>query len=134
MLNITLRNKVIQMIWLVSMLVILLLTFWYATIQSRKGDLRWIFFEYMFFKTNYIWILLRYVTFHIQKEIGLYVMSPTLESFNKPFIRLWFYAAFTQIEFGLSLRSFHWNYTIKYSFRHSDVLLLSGSLEYISIQ
>ena len=43
------------------MLIILLLTFWYATIQYRKGELKWIFFVYMFFKTNYIWILLRYV-------------------------------------------------------------------------
>ena len=134
MLNITLRNKVIQMIWLVSMLIILLLTFWYATIQSRKGDLRWIFFEYMFFKTNYIWILLRYVTFHIQVEIGLYVISPTLESFNTTFMRLWFYATLIQIEFGSNVRRFHWNYTKKYSFRHSDVPLLSGNLEYISIR
>ena len=69
--------------------------------QYRKGGLRWIFFVYMFFKTNYIWILLRYVTFHVQVEIGLYVTSPTLESFNRPFMRLWFYGAFIQIEFGL---------------------------------
>ena len=134
MLNITQRNEVIQMIWLVNMLIILLLTFWYATIQSRKGDLRRIFFVYMLFKTNYIWILLRYVTFHIQLEIGLYVVSPTLQSLSRPFMRLWFYSAFIQIQFGSSVRSFYWNYTIKYSFRHSDVLLLSGSLEYISIQ
>ena len=116
------------MIWLVNMLIILLLTFWYTTIQYRKGKLRWIFFVYMFFKTNYIWILLWCVTFRMQVEIGLYVMSPTLESFNRPFMRLWFYAAFIQIEFGSSVWSFHWNYTIKYSFRHSDVLLFSGSL------
>ena len=59
----------------------------------------------MFFKTNYIWILLRYITFHIKVEIGLYVMSPTLESFNRPFMRLWFYIVFIQIEFGSSVRS-----------------------------
>ena len=106
MLNIMQRNEVIQMIWLVNMLIILLLTFWYATIQYRKGELRWIFFVYMFFKTNYIWILLRYVTFHVQVEIGFYVMSPTLESFNRPFMRLWFYTAFIQIEFGSSLRRY----------------------------
>ena len=74
----------------------------------------WIFFVYMFFKTNYIIISLRYVTFHVQVEIGLYVMSPTLKSFSRPFIRLWFYAAFSQIGFGSSVRSFHWNYTIKF--------------------
>ena len=108
---------------LVNMLVILLLTFWYATIKYRKGKLRWIFFVYVFFKTNYIWILLQYVTFHVQKEIGLYVMSSTLKSFNRPFIRLWFYDAFIQIEF-----------TIKYSFRLSDMPLLSGNLEYVSVQ
>ena len=90
MFNITKRNEVIQ-IWLVNMLIILLLTFWFAMIQYRKGQLRWIFFAYMFFKTNYSWILLWYVLFHIQVEIGLYVMSPTLESFNRPFMRLWFY-------------------------------------------
>ena len=28
-------------------------------------------------------LLLRYVTFYVQVEIGLYVMSPTLESFNR---------------------------------------------------
>ena len=132
MLNITKRNEVTQMIRLVNMLIILLLTFWYAMIQYRKGELKWIFFVYMFFKTNYIWILLRYVTFHILVEIGICIMSPTLESFNRPFMRLWFYAAFIQIEFGSSVWSFHWNYTIKYSFRHSDVPLFSGSLEYVS--
>ena len=105
MFNITKRNEVIQ-IWLVNMLIILLLTFWFAMIQYRKGQLRWIFFAYMFFKTNYSWILLWYVLFHIQVEIGLYVMSPTLESFNRPFMRLWFYAAFIQIEFGSSVRSY----------------------------
>ena len=88
------------------MLIILLLMFWYATIQYRKGKLRWIFFVYMFFKTNYIWILLRYVTFHVQVEIGLYVMSLTLKSFNRPFMRLWNCAAFIQIEFGSSVRSY----------------------------
>ena len=51
-------------------------------------------------------MLLRYITFHIQVEICLYVMLPTLESFNKTFIRLWFYAAFIQIEFDLGVRSF----------------------------
>ena len=30
-------------------------TFWYATIQYRKGERRWIFFMYMFFKTNTAW-------------------------------------------------------------------------------
>ena len=39
-------------------------------------------------------------------EIGLCVMSPTIESLNRPFVRLWFYAAFIQIEFGLSVRSY----------------------------
>ena len=60
----------------------------------------------MFFKTNYIWILPWCVTFHVQVEIGLYVMSPALESFNRPSMRLWFYAAFIQIEFGSSVRSY----------------------------
>ena len=106
----------------------------HATIQNRKDKLMWIVFVYMFFKTNYIWVLLQYVIFHIQVEIGLYIMSPTLKSFNRPFMKLWFYAAFIQIEVGLSVQSFHWNYTIKYLFRRSDVLLLSGSLEYVSIQ
>ena len=58
------RNEVNQTIWSVNMLIILLLTFWYVTIQYRKGELRWIFFVYMFFKTNYIWILLWYATLH----------------------------------------------------------------------
>ena len=57
-----------------------------------------------FFKTNYIWIILQYVTFHIQVEIGLFVMSLTLESFNRTFLRLWFYAAFILIEFGWSVQ------------------------------
>ena len=69
-------------------------------IQYRKVELRWIFVVYMFFKTNCIWILLRYVTFHVQMEIGLYLTSPTLESLNRPFIRLWFYAVFIHIEFA----------------------------------
>ena len=99
-------NEVIKTIWLVNMLIILLLTLWYATIQYRKGELRWIFFVYTFFKTNYIWILLWCVTFRMQVEIDLYVMSPTLESFNRPFMRLWFYAAFIQIEFESSVRSY----------------------------
>ena len=94
------------MIWLVNILIILLLMFWYATIEYRKGELRWTFFVYMFFKTNHIWILLQYVTFHMQVEIGLYVMSPTLESLNRPFMRLWFYAAFISTEFGSSVRSY----------------------------
>ena len=64
------------------------------TIQYRKGELRWIFFVYMSFKTNYVWILLRYVMFHVQVEIGLDVMSPTLGSFNRPFMRLCFYVMF----------------------------------------
>ena len=94
------------MIWLVNMLIILLLTFWYAMIQYRKGELKWIFFVYMFFKTNYIWILLRYVTFHILVEIGICIMSPTLESFNRPFMRLWFYAALIEhAEFSLKLHN-----------------------------
>ena len=108
--------------------------FRYATIQYSKGELKWIFFVYIFFKANYIWILLQYVMFHVKVEIGLYVMSPTLESFNRPFMRLWFYAEFIQIEFGFVIQSFHWNYTIKYLFRRSDVLLFSGSLEYVNIQ
>ena len=58
--------------------------------QYKKGKLKWIFFVYIFFKSNYIWILLWYVTIQIQVEIGLYVMSPTLESTNKSFMRLWF--------------------------------------------
>ena len=94
------------MIWLVNILIILLLMFWYATIQYRKGELRWTFFVYMFFKTSHIWILLQYVTFHMQVEIGLYVMSPTLESLNRPFMRLWFYVAFIQIELGSSMASY----------------------------
>ena len=114
------------MIWLVNMLIILLLTFWYATIQYRKGELRWIFFVYMFFKTNYIWILLRYVTFHVWVEIGLYVMSPTLESFNRPFMRLWFYAAFIQIEFGSSVRS----YASRHHRRESRVLFIYLWIQY----
>ena len=44
--------------------------------------------------------------FHVQVEIGLYIMSPTLESFSRPFMRLWFYAAFIQIEFESSVRSY----------------------------
>ena len=71
--------------------------------------------------------------FHVQVEIGLYVLSPTLENFNRPFMRLWFYAVFIQIEFELIVWSFHWNYKIKYLLRHSDVLLLFGSLEYVLI-
>ena len=94
--------------------IVLLLTFWYAMIQYRKGELRWIFFVYMFFKTNYIWILLWYVTFHVQLEIGLYIMSTTLESFNRTFMRLWFYAPFIKIECGSSMGSFQWNYTKSY--------------------
>ena len=112
------------------MLIILLLTFWYATIKYRKSELRLIFFVYMFFKTNYIWILLGCVTFHVQVEIGLYVMSPNLESINRPFMRLWFYAAFIQIEFRSSVRSFHWNYTIKYSFRCAIALWKSWVCKY----
>ena len=108
------------MIWLVNMLIILLLTFWYATIQYRKGELRWIFFVYMFFKTNYIWILLWYVTFHVQVEIDLYVMPPTLESFNRPLLRLWFYAALIQIEFGSSM----WRY-LSYGLRRKSCVLLT---------
>ena len=87
------------------MLIIFWLTFWYATIQYRKGELRWILFVYMFFKTNYIWILLRYVMFHVQVEIGLYVMLPTLESFSRPFMRLWFFT-FIQRKFGSRVRSY----------------------------
>ena len=94
------------MIWLVNVLIILLLTFWYALIQYRKGERRWIFFVYMFFKTSDIWILLQFITFHIQLEIGLFVMSPTLESFNRTFMRFWFYATFIQIEFGSSVQSY----------------------------
>ena len=78
----------------------------------------------MFFKTNYIWILLQYVTFHVQVEISLHVMSPTLESFNSPFMRLCFYAAFIQIEFGSSIWSFLSNYTIKYLYRRSHAFAL----------
>ena len=59
----------------------------------------------MFFKTNYTWMLLQYVTFHVQVQIGLCVMSPTLESYNRPFMRLWFYAALIQIDFGSSVRA-----------------------------
>ena len=92
-------------------IIILLFLLWYTTIQYRKRKLRWIFFVYMFFRINYSWRLLRFITFYIQVKIGLYVMLPTLESFNRPFMRLWFCTAFIQIEFGLSMRSFHWNYT-----------------------
>ena len=78
--------------------------------------------------------MLQHITFHVQVEIDLCVMSPTLVSFNRPFMRLEFHAAFIQIEFRSSRRSFHRNYTMKYCFRRSDVPLLSGSLEYISVQ
>ena len=61
---------------------------------------------YRFFKTNYIWILLQYVTFYIQVEIGLYVMSPILDSFNRLFMRLLFYIAYIQKEFVSSVRSY----------------------------
>ena len=74
-------------------------TLWYNT----KDDLRWIFFVYMFFKTNFIWILLRYIKFHIQVEIGLYVMPSTSDSFNRPSMRLQFSPTFIQIEFGSSV-------------------------------
>ena len=106
------------------MLIILLLTFLYTTIQYRKGELRWILF--VFFKTNYIWILLRYVKYHVQVEIGLCVMSPTIESLNRPFVRLWFYAAFIQIEFGLSVRS----YASRRHRRKSCVLFTSLLIQY----
>ena len=101
-------------IWLVNMLIILLLTFWYATIQCRKGEL--IFFAYMFFETNYILILLWCVTFHVQVQISLYNMSLALESFNRPFMRLWFYTAFIQIEFGSSVSSisFTWKKNLRF--------------------
>ena len=75
---------------------------------------------YMFFKTNYIWILLWYVTFHVQVEIDLYVMPPTLESFNRPLLRLWFYAALIQIEFGSSM----WRY-LSYGLRRKSCVLLT---------
>ena len=46
--------------------------------------------------------------FHIYTSgTGLCVMLPTLESFNRPFMRLWFYDMFIQIEFGMSVRSLH---------------------------
>ena len=32
--------------------------------------------------------MLRYVTFHVQVEIGFYIMSPTLETFNRPFYEI----------------------------------------------
>ena len=101
-------------IWLVNMLIILLLTFWYATIQCRKGEL--IFFVYMFFETNYILILLWCVTFHVQVQISLYNMSLALESFNRPFMRLWFCTAFIQIEFGSSVSSisFTWKKNLRF--------------------
>ena len=47
------------------------------------------------------------VMFHVQVEIGHDIMSPTFESFNRPFMRLCFYAMFIDIEFGLSMQSFH---------------------------
>ena len=106
------------------MLIILLLTFGYATRQYRNGKLKWFFFVYMFFKTDYIWVLLQYVTFHVQVKIGLHVMSPTLESFNRPFMRLSFYATFIQIEFGSSVWGFHSNCTIKYLFWRSHAVAL----------
>ena len=61
----------------------------------------------MFSKAIYIRILLRYVTFHVQVEIDLYVMSPTLESFNGTFMilrrvysnRVWI----ERVEFSLKL-------------------------------
>ena len=61
---------------------------------------------YIFFKTNYIWISLRYVTFQVQVEIGLYIMSPTLEGINRPFMRSWIYTMVIQIEFGSSMQSY----------------------------
>ena len=39
-------------------------------------------------ETNYIWILLRYISFHIQVEVGLCVMSPILERFKKTFYEI----------------------------------------------
>ena len=102
-------------IWLVNnMLIILLLTFWHAMIQCRKGKL--IFFVYMFFETNYILILLWCVTFQVQVQISLYNMSLALESFNRPFMRLWFYTAFIQIEFGSSVSSisFTWKKNLRF--------------------
>ena len=51
-----LNNEVNQTIWLVNMLIILLLTFWWATIQYRKGELTWIFLVYMFFNLNIVMI------------------------------------------------------------------------------
>ena len=102
-------------IWLVNnMLIILLLTFWHAMIQCRKGEL--IFFVYMFFETNYILILLWCVTFQVQVQISLYNMSLALESFNRPFMRLWFYTAFIQIEFGSSVSSisFTWKKNLRF--------------------
>ena len=75
-------------------------------IQYRNYELMWIVFVYMFFKTNYIWILLWCVTFHVQVEIGLYAISTALESINRSFMRLWFYAAFIQIEFGSRVQSY----------------------------
>ena len=32
--------------------------------------------------------IVTYVTFHVKVEIDLYVMSPTLESFNRPFYEI----------------------------------------------
>ena len=53
-----LNNEVNQTIWLVNMLIILLLTFWCATIQYRKGELTWILLVYMFFNLNIV--MMRY--------------------------------------------------------------------------
>ena len=38
--------------------------------------------------------------------IGLCVISPSLEIFNRTYMRLWLYTAFIQIEFGSSMQSY----------------------------
>ena len=38
--------------------------------------------------------------------VGLCLMSPSLEIFNRTYMRLWLYTAFIQIEFGSSMRSY----------------------------
>ena len=79
-------HEVIQMIWLVNILIILFFNvlICYNTIQKRGTKVN--FLRWIFFKTNYIWILIWYVMFHVQVEIGLY-MSPTLEALPAHFMK-----------------------------------------------
>ena len=101
--------------WLI-MLIILLLTFWYPynTIQKRRTKV-----NFYLCKCSLKPIIIEYCYDKLQTRSGNWLLRHVadLESFNRPYMRLWFYAAFIQIEFGSSVRSSYWNYTIKYSFR-----------------